>query len=258
MIMQLGDPSSSEGKCQGFGPSPLRSGVAGAKAPATDGAVTDIQAFSERAEIRTYTGNLPHWEQSGTTYFITFRLGDSLPTGKLRELQNAQRAWLHAHGLDDRSQLASLTREQQRDYHRQFSNVIHQWLDAGHGECTLRRPDCRAIVASALQRADGDGFAIGDFVIMPNHVHLLVKPLGKSTLASITQSWKGRSALEINRLLGRRGAFWQAESYDHIVRDHDQWVDLAQYIHRNPVKARLPARDYTLGCGTLGSPLPPL
>jgi REP element-mobilizing transposase RayT len=222
------------------------------------GPATDIQPFSERAEVRIHTGNLPHWEQSGTTYFNTFRLGDSLPAGKLRELQDAQHAWLHAHGLDDASQLVSLTRVQQRDYHRRFSNVIHQWLDAGSGECTLRRADCRGIVAGALRHADGDDFLLGDFVVMPNHVHLFVKPLGERTLARITQSWKGWSAREINRLLGRRGAFWQEESYDHIVRDHDQWIDLAQYIRRNPVKARLPASDFTLGCGTLGSPLPPL
>jgi REP element-mobilizing transposase RayT len=223
----------------------------GWKAPATN-----IQPFSKRDEIRIHTGNLPHWEQSGTTYFITFRLGDSLPTGKLRELQNARQAWLRAHGLDDASQLATLTREQKREYHSRFGRLFHEWLDAGYGDCTLRRPECRGIVAGALQHDEGTGFALGDFIVMPNHVHLLVKPIGGRTLAMITQSWKGWSAREINRLLWRRGAFWQEESYDHIVRDCDQWVDLAGYIRRNPVKTRLPASDYTLGCGTLGSPLP--
>ena len=222
----------------------------GWKAPATG-----IQPFSERAGIRIHTGNLPHWEQSGTTYFITFRLGDSLPAGKLRELQIQRQDWLRAHGLDDASQLVSLTREQQRDYRRQFDRLFHQWLDAGHGDCTLRQPGCRSIIAGALQHEDGDGFTLGDFVIMPNHVHLLVKPLGGTLLARITQSWKGWSAREINRLLGRRGTFWQAESYDHIVRDADEWSAFAKYIRGNPEKASLPTTDYTLGCGKLGSPL---
>lgn len=90
---------------------------------------------------------------------------------------------------------------------------------------------------------------------MPNHVHLIVKPNRGVTLARITQSWKGWSAREINRLLGRRGTLWQEESYDHIVRDHEQWVKLAQYIRANPEKARLSPGEFTLGCGTLGNPL---
>ena len=90
---------------------------------------------------------------------------------------------------------------------------------------------------------------------MPNHVHLLVQPRGDTSLARITQSWKGWSAREINRLLGRRGTFWQAESYDHIVRDAVEWSAFAKYIRGNPEQASLPASDYTLGCGKLGSPL---
>ena len=235
--MQPGDQPSSEGDDRGW------------KAPATG-----IQPFSESAGIRIHTGNLPHWEQNGTTYFITFRLGDSLPAGKLRELQIQRQNWLRAHGLDDTSQLVSLTLEQQRDYRRQFDRLFHEWLDAGHGDCTLRGPDCRSIIAGALQHADGDGFALGDFVVMPNHVHLLVKPVGGTLLARITQSWKGWSAREINRLLGRRGTFWQAESYDHIVRDAAEWSVFAKYIRGNPEQAHLPATDYTLGYGKLGRP----
>lgn len=85
----------------------------GWKAPATE-----IQPFAENAPIAIHEGNLPHWEQTGTTYFITFRLGDSLPAGKLREFQTMQQGWLRTHGRGDASQLATLPPEQQRDYHR--------------------------------------------------------------------------------------------------------------------------------------------
>ena len=63
------------------------------------------------------------------------------------------------------------------------------------------------------------------------------------------QSWKGGSAFEINRLLGRKGAFWQKEPYDHIVRSEAQWQHYRRYISENPGKAFLRADEYAIGFG---------
>jgi REP element-mobilizing transposase RayT len=81
---------------------------------------------------------------------------------------------------------------------------------------------------------------------MPDHVHLLVRPLAGWSLAKILQGIKGFSAREINRVLSRKGAFWQVENFDHLVRNERDWLDKYNYIHNNPVSAELVDRpeDY--------------
>jgi len=75
------------------------------------------------------------------------------------------------------------------------------------------------------------------YVVMSNHVHLLVTP--NSPASRLARSVKGFSARQANRLLHRSGPFWQAESYDRWVRDDRELVKIANYIHQNPVKAGL-------------------
>ena len=74
---------------------------------------------------------------------------------------------------------------------------------------------------------------------MPNHVHWLVLPLQGVALESILQSVKGWSARQINRLLERKGALWQKESFDHIVRGSNQLERIREYIAQNPEKSGL-------------------
>jgi len=83
------------------------------------------------------------------------------------------------------------------------------------------------------------------FVVMANHVHLLVLP--RVSPSRFLQTLKGYTAREANRLLGRTGQpFWQAESYDHAVRDDRESDRIKAYIEDNPVKAGLVANaeDY--------------
>jgi type I restriction enzyme R subunit/putative DNA methylase len=80
---------------------------------------------------------------------------------------------------------------------------------------------------------------------MANHVHVLLLP--KVPPSRLLQSLKGVTARQANLLLGRTGeTFWQAESYDHWVRDETEWDRIAAYIEDNPVKAGLVhcAEDY--------------
>jgi putative DNA methylase len=76
------------------------------------------------------------------------------------------------------------------------------------------------------------------WVVMPNHVHAVVRPLPGHTLSQILKSWKGFSAREANRLLGRDGEFWQGESYDHLIRDDEDMHRCCHYTTMNPVNAR--------------------
>lgn len=87
---------------------------------------------------------------------------------------------------------------------------------------------------------------VGDYVVMPNHVHALLTPLTGHELEDILHSIKSYTANEINRSLGRTGTFWQKESYDHVVRDFDQLEAYQQYIAANPTKAKLPDGGFIL------------
>jgi len=209
-----------------------------------------FRPFDEHRPINIHRRNLPHWEQPGATYFLTFRLGDSLPAGLLRELQIQRAAWLRVHQLDDRCSLNDLDPILCKEYHRRFTAKEHRWLDEGHGRCLLRQPDLRTHVTDALLHFDDDRYLLDEFVVMPNHVHALVLPLGNHSRSDITASWKKFAARQINAALRESGTLWQAETYDHVVRDIEQLRSYRQYIAANPVKARLRTDDYTLGKGT--------
>lgn len=88
-------------------------------------------------------------------------------------------------------------------------------------------------------------YQLGSFVVMSNHVHVLLLPL--IAPSRLLQSLKGVTAREANRMLGRIGEpFWQTESYDHWIRDDEEYGQIAKYIEQNPVKAGLVehAEDY--------------
>jgi REP element-mobilizing transposase RayT len=102
------------------------------------------------------------------------------------------------------------------------------------------------VVEETLWFGYGERYVLDAYVVMPDHVHLLMRPFAGWTLAKVLQGIKGFSAREMNRLLGRKGAFWQAESFDHLVRNESDWLDKFNYIHNNPVNAELVdrAEDY--------------
>ena len=200
--------------------------------------------FRPHDELHIHHGNLPHWRQTHVTYFVTTRLADSMPQEKLREWQNRRDAWLGAHGLQKPSDIHQLTVDQQHEFHATFTKEWHQWLDAGYGECLLRRSDVRDILMGRLCAEQ----SLDAWVIMPNHLHALVTPEGQ-TLGDVLQSWKGGSAFEINRLLGRSGPLWQKEPYDHIVRSEAQFQHYRRYISENPIKAGLEPHEYAAGFG---------
>jgi REP element-mobilizing transposase RayT len=77
------------------------------------------------------------------------------------------------------------------------------------------------------------------FVVMPNHVHLLVTPMPRWSLEKLTQSWKGFTARVINAKLERVEPLWQQESFDRIVRDPTHFERIVSYIINNPKKARV-------------------
>ena len=127
-------------------------------------------------------------------------------------------------------------RERER-FSELFSERVDQWLDAGSGSCCLHDPERSKIITDTLLHFNGERYELDEWVVMPNHVHVLVRPLGKNQLAEILHSWKSFSANQINAHLGKTGSFWKKEYYDHIVRDLEELLRIRKYIRDNPKKA---------------------
>ena len=134
--------------------------------------------------------NLPHWQQPGSTYFLTWR---------------------------------ALT--------------------------LMLEPDDRIITLNAILFWDARRWDVYAAVVMPDHVHVLVRPRPISpsspevfhSLSAILHSVKGFTSHRINDRLNRSGCVWQDETYDRIMRDEEEFIEKWHYIRTNPVKAGLVA-----------------
>ena len=132
----------------------------------------------------------------------------------------------------------------QREFHETFSREYLEYLDRGLGACVLRSAPLAQIVADSLLHFDGDRYQMGGFIVMPNHVHLLVGLIGDTEIEAQCYSWKKYTATQINRQLGRKGRFWQEESFDHLVRSPDQFDAICRYIAANGPSAHLCSGEY--------------
>jgi len=181
---------------------------------------------------------LPHWQQGACTYFLTFRLHDSIPKGKFEGWNEDRLRWLRSRKLDIEIPLDELLKtidpKQKKIYYETFWKGYHDMLDGCYGACELRNPLNAQIVADALLFFDGERYNLGDFVVMPNHVHILVTPAIKWNISDLLHSWKRFSAREINKRMKQDGKLWQHESYDHIVRNEEQLKRIQRYIKNNP------------------------
>ncbi|MDB6140472.1 MAG: hypothetical protein JWO94_3544 [Verrucomicrobiaceae bacterium] len=214
--------------------------------------------FNSRAPLEITQKRLPHWEQGGATYFITFRTADSIPRDVLTKWLDERSHWLSQHGIegsknDWQQQLESLSDSAKYEYHRTLTMLWHEHLDNCHGACLLRQAELAQIVADALLHFDGQRYHISDFVIMPNHVHVLVGVDQIGDMRRLCRSWKKYSATQINNRLRLKGEFWQSDSFDHLVRNENSYLKFRRYIADNPVKAQLGPGEYHLW---QSSPLP--
>jgi putative DNA methylase len=166
-------------------------------------------------------GYLPHFDQECRTQTMTFRLYDSLPQSLLDE-------W--------REELRLVP---EREANREHRKRIDAYLDQGYGSCFLRDQRLAAIVQAALLRFNGERYALHAWVVMPNHVHTLYTPLPGWELSQIAHSWKSYTANECNKVLKRKGEFWQREPFDRFIRDRRHFDRALGYIENNPVKAGL-------------------
>ncbi len=188
---------------------------------------------------KEHWGNLPHWYQDGGTYAVTFRLGDSLPRSAIQSyrLEKERLRRLLAQAMEEGQEQLQIDCKRRLD--ELFRTMLDAALDAGHGACWMNRPGVARIVAAAIQHFDGERYDLGAWCVMPNHVHLLLKPKAGHQLSEILRSIKRQSALEANRLLERTGRFWQKENYDRLIRDEEEYWNQSRYAERNAYAAGL-------------------
>ena len=166
--------------------------------------------------MRHYERRLPHWDTVDQPLFVTFRLHGSLP----------------AHRVFPPDSLC--------DSGKAFV-AMDRLLDRGAtGPVYLRRPEIAELTVRALH--DGERrlrrYDLHAYVVMPNHVHILVTP--KVVATRWLGPLKGSTAYSANTLLDNHGQpFWQDESYDHLVRTGEEFVRIRSYIEENPVTAGL-------------------
>jgi primosomal protein N' len=199
--------------------------------------------FKKNAPLETHSGWLPHWRQANKLYFVTFRLNDSVAQNVLDAWKREKEIWLNLHP-------APWSSDDRAEYHRRFTKRMEDLLDAGHGSCSLAQPEIAQMVEDAFRHFDGTRYQLGDFVIMPNHVHLLVRPAEDEPLEKIIQSWKTFTAKAANKLLATQGTFWREEYFDHLVRSEAQLEKISAYIRENPARAKLKEGRFRLGCGS--------
>jgi putative transposase len=208
-----------------------------------------IQVFDPKQPYAVIERRLPHWVQPGTICFITFRTWDSIPERVLKMWLAARDEWLVRHGIDPQekdwnAQLGLLDQGLIDEYQQLVADRWNQHLDECHGACVLRRPELAQVVTDSLQHFDGDRYDLTDFVVMPNHVHLLAAFSDEAAMLAQCESWMHFTATQINRRLGRRGRFWQQDGFDHLVRSAEQFDVLRGYIADNPRRARLQPGEF--------------
>src|SRR6202042_3814966 len=120
-----------------------------------------------------------------------------------------------------------------------YHERIDSFLDQGHGELFLADPRIANLVQSALKHFDGKRYDLHGWVIMPNHVHVLFTQRAGHRLSDILHSWKSFTAKEANKILGRKGAFWQDDYFDRFIRDDEHFCNTQEYMAFDPVKAGL-------------------
>ncbi|PCJ56389.1 MAG: hypothetical protein COA79_19005 [Planctomycetota bacterium] len=165
-----------------------------------------------------YQGNnLPHYDIKGLYQVITYRLGDALPKDM-------------THVADDKTN----------------RRVIDEVIDNGYGSCVLKIPLVAEIIIQNWQHFDKQKYDLIAYVVMPNHVHILINTNKSFSLGQIVHSWKSFTSKEITKQLksskkhlevhnpGRQSDYW-----DRFLRSKEHYIRAVDYIHLNPVKAGL-------------------
>ena len=192
--------------------------------------------------------HLPHFYPPNSVYFVTPRLTGSLPRFRIDEIQEER------HFVRTQNQKISKAAADASRYEQDLLR-LDKILERGNQNCRwLSDPRIADLVAEAIRYRDGKEYDLIAYSVMPNHMHLVfgtgapdllelvgqidnLSNLSNKPVSKIMQSLKRHTAREANKVLGRRGTFWQDESYDHVIRNSDELERIILYVLHNPVKA---------------------
>ncbi|KAB2833733.1 MAG: hypothetical protein F9K48_07795 [Candidatus Brocadia sp.] len=197
-----------------------------------------------------YRRNLPHYQPVYATFFITFRLAGSLPPeviARLKEERQQQEKLLLKIGDEKIKKLEMLNMHK-----RHFGNFDEMLDKAANNQSWLEDDRIAQVIVDAMHFRDKKTYNLLAYCIMPNHVHMIftirrrTSSLYKGKTASgpyvvtkILENLKWYTAMKANEILNCKGAFWQHESYDHVVRDGNELERIVNYVLNNPVRAGL-------------------
>ncbi len=221
------------------------------------GIPSGLQFFDPKQEHTIAWKQLPHWAQTGTLVFITWRTADSLPRESIVCLSRQRQELLREHRIDPegdwKRSLSQLPTVARGNLQWLLFTAWDERLDAAAGACVLRESAISKIVMDSLLHFDMDRYVLTDAVVMPNHVHLLVAFREEGSLITQCTSWKHYTATMINKWLRENpasevsqrhqlvhtGSFWQVEQFDHLIRSIEEYDKYRRYIAENPEKAHL-------------------
>jgi len=213
----------------------------------------------EMKDFKTYyRRNLPHYQPLGYTYFVTYRLYGSLPVKVIEKLKSDREKQLkEIAGISDKSIRDEKYKKMQSAYFGKFDKLLDT---SDYGPTWFKEKEIEQIVKDAIHFYDKKKYDLICYTIMSNHVHQVFTPIvgrisdstnqqGEAEVSrnrvsgyivtKILQDLKRFTARECNKALNRSGSFWQHESYDHVVRDYDEFQRIVEYVLNNPVKVSL-------------------
>ena len=145
-----------------------------------------------------------------------------------------------------------------RAFEKEQARLLHEELDQCRGSCVLKHAAPREETSKSLAYFHSDRLWLGDYVVMPNHVHAIIQPIDDWELEDLLASMKRFSSRKIgewfktqpesvhpSQLTESRYHFWQPESYDRIIRDAEELTRFRTYIAENATKAKIPAGQFT-------------
>ena len=182
--------------------------------------------------------HLPRWEANGAIYHVSLHLADSVPQAQL-EIWRAERRRL--------SELAKsadrpLTEEEVVALRAVYDEHVEKYLSAGFGECLLKDSRAAAVVEKTVTHGNGTLYALHEWCVMPNHLHVIVGGFGDARpMRDVLETWKRVMVHRINKALTRDGEVWHRDAYTRIIRNRAEYARQMSYVWNNPESAGLDA-----------------
>ncbi len=185
--------------------------------------------------------NLPHKYDTDKPIFITYRLKFTIPNSIKEEMNLRKKEWQKKYASLPESEKPNALKLNELETFRRFDELLHKSDEVPR---LLHRVDLTNVIIDNFHYFNNQRYQLQAFCIMPNHVHVLIKPLKQPdgevfSLAHINYTWKRFTSNKINKILNRTGSLWQDESYDHLIQSDNEFYATLEYIINNPIKAGL-------------------